>query len=87
MQNQKEFENMTIVTAMIQIIKQSQNSHLSNEFWKNCETHLAFLRAQLGLSDIQIVFIAMLIERDYVMSWSDFALYLDITNFEARTHS
>ena len=87
MQNQKEFENMTIVTAMIQIIKQSQNSHLSNEFWKNCETHLAFLRAQLGLSDIQIVFIAMLIERDYVMSWSDFALYLDITNFEARTHA
>ena len=87
MQNTKEFENMTIVTAMIQIVKQSKNSHLSNEFWKNCETHLAFLRAQLGLSDIQLVFVAMLIERDYVMSWSDFALYLDITNFEARTHA
>ena len=87
MQNQKEFENMTIVTAMIQIIKQSLNSHLSDEFWKNCETYLAFLRAQLGLSNIQIVFVAMLIERDYVMNWSDFALYLDITKFEARMHT
>jgi hypothetical protein len=87
MQNQKEFENMTIVTAMIQIIKQSLNSHLSNEFWNNCEAHLAFLRAQLGLSDIQIVFVAMLIERDDVLSWSNFASYLDITNFEARTYA
>jgi len=87
MQNPKEFENMSIVTAMIQIIKLSLNSHLSNKFWNNCESHLAFLRAQLGLSNIQIVFVAMLIERDYVMSWSDFALYLDITNFEVRTHA
>lgn len=78
---------MTIVTAMIQIIKQSQNSHLSNEFWKSCESHLAFLRDQLGLSNIQIVFVAMLIERDDAMSWNDFALYLDITNFEARIHA
>ena len=87
MTNKKEFENMTIATALIQIIKLARNSHLSNEFWQTCETHLAYLRTQLGLTNIQIVFVAILIEQDFVMSWSDFALYLDITNFEARTHA
>jgi len=85
--NKTKFEKMSIVTALIHIIKQALNSHLSDEFWKNCETHLAYLRTQLGLTNIQIVFVSMLIERNYVMSWSDFALYLDITNFEARIHA
>jgi len=31
---------MTIVTALIQIIKQVKENHLSDTFWKNCETHL-----------------------------------------------
>ena len=87
MTDKTKFDNMSIVTALIHVIKQSLNSHLSDEFWQNCETHLAYLRTQLGLTNIQIVFVSMLIERNYVMSWSDFALYLDITNFEARTHA
>ena len=87
MENKKGFKNMTIVTAIIQIIKQSLNSHLSDDFWKNCETYLAYLRTQLGLTNMQIVFVAILLERDYAMSWTDFASYLDITNFEARTHA
>ena len=31
---------MTIVTALIQIIKQVKENHLSDTFWKNCKTHL-----------------------------------------------
>lgn len=85
--NQTETEKMTIVTALIHIIKQARNSHLSDEFWKNCEKHLAYLRSQLSLSNIQIVFVAMLIERNADMNWYDFSSYLDITNFEARTHA
>jgi hypothetical protein len=87
MTDKTKFDNMSIVTALIHVIKQSLNSHLSDEFWQKCETHLAYLRTQLGLTNIQIVFVSMLIDRNDVMSWSDFALYLDITNFEARTHA
>ena len=64
MTDKTKFDNMSIVTALIYIIKQSLNSHLSDEFWKNCETHLAYLRTQLGLTNIQIVFVSMIIERN-----------------------
>ena len=78
---------MTIVTALIQIIKQVKENHLTDTFWKNCETHLAYLRSQLDLSDMQIVFVALLLEDDGVMDWDNFASYLDYTSFEMRTHA
>ena len=86
MKNQTVFENMTIVNALIHIIKQAQNSHLSDEFWKNCETQLAYLRSQLGLTNYQILFVSILAERNCAMTCDDFASYLDITAFEVRTH-
>ena len=83
---QTVFENMTIVNALIQIIRQALNSQLSDDFWKNCETHLNYLRSQLGLTNYQILFVSMLVERNCGMSCYDFASYLDITSFELRTH-
>jgi len=82
-----KFDNMCVVTALIEIIKQSKDSHLSDEFWQSCEAPLAYLRSQLGLTNIQIVFVAILLENDYAMVWSDFASHLDITNFEVRTYA
>ena len=87
MTNNAKFDKMSIVTALIQIIKQAKGSHLSDEFWKNSETHLAYLRYQLSLTNMQIVFISMLIEKYEKMTWFNFADYLDITNFEVRTHA
>lgn len=78
---------MSIVTALIQIIKQVKENHLTDTFWKNCETHLAFLRGQLDLTDMQIVFVALLLEDDNVLDWDHFAIYLDYTSFEMRTHA
>ena len=83
---QTVFENMTIVNALIQIIRQALNSQLSDDFWKNCETHLNYLRSQLGLTNFQILFVSILVERSCAMSCDDFASYLNITAFEVRTH-
>ena len=83
---QTVFENMTIVNALIQIIRQALNPQLSDDFWKNCETHLNYLRSQLGLTNFQILFVSILVERSCAMSCDDFASYLNITAFEVRTH-
>ena len=86
MAKNNDFENMTIVTALTQIIKQARNSHLSVEFWKNSEPQLEYLRTQLNLSNMQIVFISAMLEWDMTMDWKDFANYLDITSFEVKTY-
>ena len=36
-QTLKKSGNLTIATALTQVIEQAKNSHLSEEFWKTCE--------------------------------------------------
>lgn len=86
MQKTGNIEELTIVTALTHIIEQAKDSHLSDEFWNNCEPCLSFLRTKLGLSSMQIVFIAILIERDCDIECYQFATYLKITSFEMRTY-
>ena len=86
MAKNNDFKNMTIVTALTQVIKQSKDSHLSDEFWKSCEPQLEYLRTQLNLSNMQIVFISAMLEWDTAMDYINFASFLDITSFEVKTY-
>ena len=86
-QTVKKSGNLTIATALTQVIEQAKDSHLSEEFWKTCEAPLAYLHEQFGLSAMQIVFVAALIERGDSSDMSDIASYFGITRFEVMTHT
>ena len=58
----KEPDNWTIITALNRVLDQSRDSELSDEFWESVKSPLAYLRGELGITDIQIVVMAMLIE-------------------------
>ena len=62
MKDYKEPDTWTIILAMNRVLELAENSSLSEMFWKASESPLAFLRQELGLTDIQIVVLAIMIE-------------------------
>ena len=61
----KEFKDQptwTIITALDSILEQAEGSQLSDEFWETVKNPLEYLRQQLGITNIQIVVLAMMIE-------------------------
>ncbi len=64
----KEPDTWTIITALDRILDMAQDSQLSDEFWESVKNPLAFLNRELGFTNIQIVALAMLIESGKPMS-------------------
>ena len=62
-------EQWTIITALDYVLEQARGSKLSNEFLQTCNSPLEFLRSALGLTDIQIVILAILVEAGEPQSW------------------
>ena len=58
----KEPDTWTIITAMNRVLEFSEDSRLSDEFWEKCKNPLNYLRQELGLTNIQIVVLAIMIE-------------------------
>ena len=73
----KEPETWTIITALNRILNQAEDSHLADSFWESCKNPLAFLREQLGLTDMQIVALAIMVEAGEPVSWKGFARFLN----------
>ena len=65
----KELASWTIITALDSILEQAEDSQLSDAFWETVKNPLAYLRQQLGLTNIQIVVLAMIIEAGDTVTW------------------
>ena len=87
MVNNNTAETMTITTALVQIIKQLKKRNLnSSKFWAECEPPLAYLHVRLGLTNMEIVFIAILAElggRNTLMAMTGIT---GLTRFELSTY-
>ena len=57
----KEPDTWTIITALDRVLDAADNSQLSDEFWESVKNPLAFLNKELGLTNIQIVALAIMI--------------------------
>ena len=75
----KEPDTWTIITAMNRVLELSEDSRLSDEFWEKCKNPLDFLRNELGLTNIQIVVLAIMIEAGEAVSWKRIGNYLGCT--------
>ena len=83
----KEPDTWTIITALDRILDLAQDSQLSDEFWESVKNPLAFLNKELGLTNVQIVALAMLIEAGEPMSWKSMGNYLGCSRLSIMVYS
>ena len=83
----KEPDTWTIITALNRVLEQARNSELSDEFWQSVKNPLAFLRGELGLTDVQMVVLAMMIEAGEPLSWKKMGNYLHVSRLMMMTYS
>ena len=83
----KEPDNWTIITALNRVLDVAEDSQLSDEFWEVCKNPIAYLRQELGLTNMQIVVLAIMIEAGEPMSWKKIANYLGCTRLSIMVYS
>ena len=83
----KEPDTWTIITALNRVLDQAQDSQLSDEFWESVKNPLAYLRGELGLTDIQIVVMAILIEAGEPLSWKKMGNFLNCSRLQIMTYT
>ena len=83
----KEPEQWTIITAISRVLDMAEDSSLSDEFWKSVASPLAYLREQLGLTNIQIVVMTLLIEAGEPLSWKKMGNFLNCSRLQMMTYT
>ena len=83
----KEPDTWTIITALNRVLDQARGSELTPAYFETCKNPLAYLRAQLGLTDIQIVVMALLIEAGEPLSWKKMGNFLNVSRLQMMTYS
>lgn len=76
-----------IVGALDCVLQLSRHSELCDEFWALAKTPLKYLRSALGLTDMQIIVIAILVESGQAESWRSLGQYLGISRLTMMTYS
>ena len=71
-----ESPKWTIVSALDSVLSKAHNSRMQPEMWEDMEEEQAFLQEQLGLTAMQIIVIAMLIDSGSSLSWKNLAHYI-----------
>ena len=82
-----EPESWTIITALNRVLTLAEDSELSDEFWNLCKNPLAFLNKELGLTNVQIVALAIMIESGDGISWKGYANYLGCSRLSVMIYS
>ncbi len=82
-----EPDTWTIITALDRVLHVAEDSQLSDDFWETVKHPLAFLRQELGLTDIQIVALAMLVDAGEPLSWKKMGHFLGCSRLSMMVHS
>ena len=83
----KEPETWTIIAAMNRVLELAECSQLSDNFFEKCKNPLAYLRQELGLTDMQIIVLAMMVEAGDTISWKGMARYLECTRLSIMVYA
>lgn len=80
-------KDWTIVTALDFILDKCHHSELEDSLWRKCKEPLAFLREKLGLTDMQLVILAMLCDTGRPLGYKNFAVYLGCSRLKVMVYS
>ena len=82
-----EPDTWTIITALDRVLEVAEDSGLTDDFWETVKNPLAFLNKELGLTNIQIVVLAMLIDAGEPLSWKKMGNHLGISRLSMMVYS
>lgn len=77
----------TIISALNRVLALAQDSKLSDDFWEKSRGPVNFLCRTLGLSKVQVVFLAILVEEGDAMTWRGIGKFLGCTRISVMVHS
>ena len=77
----------TIVGALDCVLQLAQDSELCDEFWDSAKAPLKYLRTTLGLTDMQIIVVAIMVEGGESVSWKSLGSYLGVSRLTMMTYS
>lgn len=83
----KEPKSWTIINALSRVLELSEDSQLSEEFWESAKKPLAYLRKKLGLTNVQIVVIAIMIEDGGNVTWKGLGDFLRCSRLSMMVYS
>ena len=83
----KEPDTWTIITALDRVLDMAEDSQLSDDFWESVKNPLAFLRQELGLTNIQIVVLAIMIEAGEAVTWKRLGHFLGCSRLSMMVYS
>ena len=82
-----EPESWTVITALNRVLDEAEDSQLSDEFFETCKSPLAYLRQELGLTNVQIVILAIMVESGEPVSWKSLGTFLDCTRLSMMVYT
>ena len=80
-------DTWNIITALNRVLDAARNSHLSDKFFETCRSPLSYLRQKLGLTDMQIVVLAIMVESGEPMSWKGLSKFLGCSRLSVMVYS
>lgn len=83
----KEPKSWDIITALDRVLDLARDSELSDEFWKECKNPLAFLTKKLGMTKMQVVVLAILIEAGEPLSWRGIGEFLNCSRLSVMVYT
>ena len=83
----KEPDSWTIITALNRVLEVSEDSRLCDELWETLKNPLAFLRQELGLTNVQIVVLSIMIEAGEPVSWKRIGNFLGCSRLSIMVYS
>lgn len=76
----------TIINALNCILGQAKDSQLSDKFWERCKNPFDYLTGRTGLTKVQILIVAILLESESVMTWRSLGKYVRCTRISMMCH-
>ena len=83
----QEPDTWTIISAMDRVLNLARDSRLSDHFWITSKSPLSFLHDKLGLTDMQIIVLAIMIEAGNTVTWRQLGNFLGITRLSMMVYS
>ena len=83
----KEPKSWTIINALSRVLELSEDSQLSEEFWESVKSPLAYLHKKLGLTNVQIVVLAIMIEDGGNVTWKGLGDFLRCSRLSMMVYS
>ena len=83
----KEPDTWGLVSALNHLLELAEDSELCEEFWAAARPALDYLNQRLGLSDIQLVLLAALIEEGGNMTWHGFGVFLGLSRMKTMIYT